>query len=63
VPALFITGERDVVRTFMGPAIENIKQSVPNLKGMVVIPGSGHWNQQEYPAETTKAMLDFLRSL
>jgi pimeloyl-ACP methyl ester carboxylesterase len=63
VPALFITGERDVVRTFMGPAIDNIKQSVPNLKETVVIPGSGHWNQQEYPSETTKPMLDFLKSL
>lgn len=63
VPALFITGERDVVRQFMGPAIDGIKQAVPNLKETVVIPGSGHWNQQEYPSETTKAMLDFLKSL
>jgi pimeloyl-ACP methyl ester carboxylesterase len=29
----------------------------------VLIPGVGHWLQQEAPDETNKAMMDFLKSL
>jgi pimeloyl-ACP methyl ester carboxylesterase len=28
-----------------------------------VLPGCGHWTQQERPAEVTAAMLEFLREL
>jgi len=28
-----------------------------------MLPGCGHWTQQERPAEVNKAMLDFLRQL
>lgn len=63
VPALFISGERDGVRQFMGQAIAALPQHVPNLRGTITLPGCGHWNQQERPTETTKAMLDFLATL
>ncbi|MDQ6744100.1 MAG: alpha/beta hydrolase, partial [Candidatus Dormibacteraeota bacterium] len=29
----------------------------------VMLPGCGHWTQQERPAEVNQALLDFLRSL
>jgi pimeloyl-ACP methyl ester carboxylesterase len=28
----------------------------------LLLPGCGHWTQQERPAETTKAMLEFLET-
>jgi pimeloyl-ACP methyl ester carboxylesterase len=32
----------------------------PQLHGPVVLPGCGHWTQQERPAEVNAALLDFL---
>jgi pimeloyl-ACP methyl ester carboxylesterase len=58
VPALFITGEKDVVRTFAPE--DTIRQNVPNLKDLVIIPGAGHWVQQERPEEVNAALLKFL---
>ena len=42
--------------------IENLERFVPNLKRKVVLPGCGHWTQQERPAEVNAAMLEFLKS-
>ena len=61
VPALFITGEKDVVRTFAPEA--GIRDNVPNLKDLVLVPGAGHWVQQEKPAEVNAALIKFLKSL
>jgi pimeloyl-ACP methyl ester carboxylesterase len=34
---------------------------MPGLTKKVLLPGAGHWVQQERPAEVTGLMLDFLR--
>jgi len=36
---------------------------VPDLRGVVLVPDTGHWVQQERPAETNAAMLQFLSGL
>jgi pimeloyl-ACP methyl ester carboxylesterase len=36
---------------------------VPKLRGSVMLPGCGHWTQQERAAEVSAAMIDFLRQL
>jgi pimeloyl-ACP methyl ester carboxylesterase len=36
---------------------------VPQLRAAEVIPGAGHWLQQEAPEAVNKALVDFLRSL
>lgn len=61
VPALFITGEKDVVRTFAPEA--GLRANVPNLKDLVIVPGAGHWVQQERPEEVNKTVIDFLKAL
>ena len=61
VPALFITGEKDVVRSFAPEA--GIRANVPNLKDLVIVPGAGHWVQQERPDEVNKAIIGFLKGL
>ena len=61
VPAIFITGEKDVVRSFAPE--DTIRQNVPNLKDLVIVPGAGHWVQQERPDEVNKALIGFLKGL
>ncbi len=60
-PALMITAERDVV---LRPEMaEGMSTWVPNLRKTVLIKGSGHWTQQEKPAEVNAAILDFLSDM
>jgi len=65
VPALYIAGDRDVVLAFPGmqEIINNLATAVPQLRGAVILPGCGHWTQQERPAEVNAEMIDFLRRL
>jgi pimeloyl-ACP methyl ester carboxylesterase len=65
VPALYVAGERDLVLGFPGAAemVANLKAAVPRLRETIILPGCGHWTQQERPAEVNAAMLDFLRHL
>jgi soluble epoxide hydrolase / lipid-phosphate phosphatase len=60
-PALMITAERDVV---LRPEMaEGMNTWVPNLRKTVLVRGSGHWTQQEKPAEVNAAILDFLSDM
>ena len=60
-PAMFLTGERDPVRRFM-PA-EAMRRWVSDLRAEVLVPGAGHWVQQEAPEVVNAALLDFLGGL
>jgi len=60
-PALFLTGELDPVRRFM-PA-EAINGWVTDLRAEIVVPGAGHWVQQQKPEVVNAALLDFLGAL
>lgn len=60
-PALFVAGERDGVLRFTGT--DAMKASVPNLRNVVILPGCGHWTQQERPAEVNSALIEFLKAL
>jgi pimeloyl-ACP methyl ester carboxylesterase len=64
-PALYVAGDRDLVVAFRGmdQLLPNLKAFVPNLRRTLMLPGCGHWTQQERPAEVTSAMLEFLGSL
>ncbi len=64
-PALFIVGERDPVMAFIpGLRLSDLMDPwYTDLRGKVVIPGGGHWIQQERPAEVNTALLEFLRKL
>jgi pimeloyl-ACP methyl ester carboxylesterase len=62
-PALFIAGERDPVIAFSQKQLQRLPQVVPDLRGTVMLPGCGHWVQQERPAEVNQALLDFLQGL
>ena len=65
VPALYIAGDRDpVVRVpGMDRLIPNLGNFVPQLRGTIMLPGCGHWTQQERAGEVNSAMINFLRGL
>jgi pimeloyl-ACP methyl ester carboxylesterase len=65
VPALYVVGDRDLVYKFRGmdQLIPNLKRFVPELRRTIVLPGCGHWTQQERVAEVNTAMVEFLQSL
>ena len=65
VPALYMAGDRDLVVAFRGmdQIIANLTHNVTQLRGTIMLPGCGHWTQQERAAEVNTAIIDFLRRL
>ncbi len=65
VPALYVAGDRDLVVGFTGieKLIAGLKRHVTDLRGIVMLPGCGHWTQQERPDEVNAALIGFLRGL
>jgi pimeloyl-ACP methyl ester carboxylesterase len=65
VPALYVAGDRDLVVSFPGmdQLIPNLKRFVPGLRKTIMLPGCGHWTQQERPKEVNDAMIAFLTTL
>jgi pimeloyl-ACP methyl ester carboxylesterase len=61
VPATFIAGDRDPVIAMIQP--EGMAEWVTDLRATLLIPGAGHWIQQERPGEVNAALLDFLAGL
>lgn len=58
-PALFISGDRDLIAN--NPGFEaSMREVAVNLRDVVILPGIGHWTQQEAPAETNAALAGFL---
>jgi pimeloyl-ACP methyl ester carboxylesterase len=64
-PALFIGGERDLVLSMMGRRdfVAAMKAQIPDLRGADVLPGCGHWTQQERPTEVNERLLAWLGGL
>jgi len=62
-PALFVAGEADAVIAMRRAAFDSLEQTVPNLKRKILLPGAGHWIQQERPGEVNRSLLEFLRGL
>ena len=64
-PSYFVAGERDVVRSFV-PGLDlyaNPGAGCTDFRGSVILPGIGHWVQQEAPVETNVALQQFLKGL
>ncbi|HSW27244.1 MAG TPA: alpha/beta hydrolase [Burkholderiaceae bacterium] len=65
VPALFVAGDRDQVVTSPGAqkVIAGMSGPVPRLQRTLMLPGCGHWTQQERPQAVNDALLEFLRGI
>ena len=64
-PALYVAGDRDFILSFPGMSqlLASLKHRVPGLHEIQMLPGCGHWTQQERPAEVNAALLKFLHNL
>ena len=62
VPAAFVAGERDMALAFVPPRFMT-PEYVTDLRTNELIPGAGHWVQQEAPQATTDTLLAFLKGL
>jgi pimeloyl-ACP methyl ester carboxylesterase len=65
VPALCVAGDHDLVLRFRGmdQLLANLSKIIPGLRNTILLPGCGHWTQQERAADVNAAMIDFLRTL
>ena len=65
VPAAYLAGDRDVAVSFLGGSavIDQLRAVVPGLRLARLMPGCGHWTQQERADEVSAAMVSFLHGL
>jgi len=62
MPSFFIGGEADVVLVMDPSGLERMT-ALPDFRGSHLIPGAGHWIQQEAPDAFNAALLGFLATL
>ena len=64
-PSCFIAGERDLVRAFIPgkDLYANAGDFCTDFRGTVLVPGAGHWVQQEAPEQTNAALQRFLEGI
>ncbi|MDN3563785.1 alpha/beta hydrolase [Paeniroseomonas aquatica] len=61
VPAVFVSGASDWGVYQTPGAVERMRdEACSRMLGCHLIPGAGHWVQQEQPAEVTRRLLEFL---
>ncbi|WP_447035526.1 alpha/beta fold hydrolase [Streptomyces sp. DSM 118878] len=65
MPAMLLLGEHDVVLDMPGvrDALKVMPQLHADFREPVIVPGSGHWVQQEKPEFVTNQILGFLNDL
>lgn len=64
-PATFIAGELDPVRNFV-PGVDIFSfapLACADFRGTTIVPGAGHWVQQEAPVAVNAALAEFIESL
>ena len=62
-PAMFVAGDRDGVIMMAAQALQDMPKHVKDLRTNRLIPGIGHWTQQEAPQAVNEEMLKFLREV
>ncbi len=63
VPAYFLGAEYDVATWWGQEAIARVDEYCTDYRGTTILEGSGHWLQQERPADTNAVLEAFLRGL
>ncbi len=63
MPSYHIAGDRDPVLRMSARAAERMAAELPGFRGQSLLPGVGHWTQQEAPEAFDAALMAFLSSL
>ena len=63
IEAIVQPAVKDAVIAARLDTIDAVNAMTPNYKGSVIIPGAGHWTQQEAPDQVNKILLDFLEKI
>jgi pimeloyl-ACP methyl ester carboxylesterase len=63
VPSLFIGGERDGPTIWGQRSIDRFPDTLPGLRGSHILPGCGHWLQQERAEEVNELLVGWLEAL
>jgi pimeloyl-ACP methyl ester carboxylesterase len=65
MPARYMAGDLDPVLSFPGlrDHVKTLPRRHDHFAEPVLLPGCGHWTQQERPHEVTRMLLEFLASL
>jgi pimeloyl-ACP methyl ester carboxylesterase len=64
VPAYFLCGDRDPVSTIAGrDSIDRMRQMMPDLRGVEIFSGAGHFIQMERADDVSDALVAFATSL
>jgi pimeloyl-ACP methyl ester carboxylesterase len=65
MPVMFVAGSQDIV--IRGASADQLRASMgrvaSDLRGVTVVPGAGHWIQQEKPDEVNALLLAFLKGV
>lgn len=59
-PTMFVAGEKDGVIVFMADSLNRMDEYITDLRVKKIIPGIGHWTQQEAAQEVNRTILKFL---
>lgn len=62
-PSIFIAGEEDGVIAMERQNLGTLNTTMTGLRKQVIVPGAGHWIQQERPDEVNKLLIEFLAAL
>ncbi|MGD9705663.1 MAG: alpha/beta fold hydrolase [Acidimicrobiia bacterium] len=63
MPSFFIGGENDPVLVMDPSGLDRMPTQLSAYRGHVLLPGAGHWTQQESPEAFNDALLGFLATL
>jgi pimeloyl-ACP methyl ester carboxylesterase len=63
VPSLFIGGERDGPTMWGAGAIARFPTTLPALRGSHILPGCGHWVQQERAEDVNRLLVEFVKGV
>ncbi len=59
-PAGFLCGDKEVGLSMFPGSLDVQRRFVVDLRREIILPGAGHWIQQERPAAVNEALIDFL---
>ena len=63
MPCAFIGGRLDLVIAHRMEYVDSMHGLLPDFRGATIIDGTGHWTQQERPADFNVALLDALDTI